>query len=174
MPTFMGHLGVKAKVIRFQGAWAKRLDSMSDTYLREAQVIERWRIRKVGWRWIVEDSADSDASMEKDVMGVLDCLVTCGSRTPCPPGRVLPSCPFSRRYLVMFRCASGALGKQGIATGYSAMSPPGVERSSDVLDDVIWDAKTSGRGTLMWEPTPAASTSGISWRRTPERRAIGC
>ena len=39
MPTFTGHLGVKAKVIRFQGAWAKRLDSMSDTHLREAQVI---------------------------------------------------------------------------------------------------------------------------------------
>lgn len=39
MPTFMGHLGIKAKVIRFQGAWAKRSDSMSDTYLREAQVI---------------------------------------------------------------------------------------------------------------------------------------
>ena len=30
---------VKAKVIRFQGAWAKRSDSISDTYLREAQVI---------------------------------------------------------------------------------------------------------------------------------------
>lgn len=39
MPTFMGHLGVKSKVIRFQGAWSKRSDNMSDTYLREAQVI---------------------------------------------------------------------------------------------------------------------------------------
>ena len=39
MPTFMGHLGIKAKVIRFQGAWSKKEDSMVDTYLREAQVI---------------------------------------------------------------------------------------------------------------------------------------
>ena len=39
MPTYMTHFGVRGKVIRYQGNWAKRADSMPDTYLREAQVI---------------------------------------------------------------------------------------------------------------------------------------
>ena len=39
MPTIMAHFGTKAKVIRYQGNWSKKADSMPDTYLREAQVI---------------------------------------------------------------------------------------------------------------------------------------
>ena len=39
MPTYMTHFGVRGKVIRYQGDWAKRADSMPDTYLREAQVL---------------------------------------------------------------------------------------------------------------------------------------
>lgn len=39
MPTIMAHFGTKAKVIRYQGNWAKSSDTMPDTYLREAQVM---------------------------------------------------------------------------------------------------------------------------------------
>lgn len=39
MPTFMSHFNIRGKVIRYQGAWAKKADTMPDTYLREAQVI---------------------------------------------------------------------------------------------------------------------------------------
>ena len=39
MATFMGHLGLKTKIIRFQGAWKKSTEAMPDLYLRETQTL---------------------------------------------------------------------------------------------------------------------------------------
>ena len=39
MVTFMQHFGVKSKVVRHAGAWAKQQDSMPDLYLRESQLM---------------------------------------------------------------------------------------------------------------------------------------
>ena len=35
----MQHFGVKSKVVRHAGAWAKQQDSMPDLYLRESQLM---------------------------------------------------------------------------------------------------------------------------------------
>ena len=39
MPSIMQHLGLKPLAVRFQGAWASQMDTMPDTYLREAQTL---------------------------------------------------------------------------------------------------------------------------------------
>ena len=39
MVTYMQHFGVKAKMARHAGAWAKQADSMPDLYLRESQLL---------------------------------------------------------------------------------------------------------------------------------------
>ena len=39
MVTIMQHFGIKSKVVRHAGAWAKQSDSMPDLYLRESQLL---------------------------------------------------------------------------------------------------------------------------------------
>ena len=39
MTTIMQHFGVKSRVVRHAGAWAKQADSMPDLYLRESQLL---------------------------------------------------------------------------------------------------------------------------------------